>query len=176
MGEFYLSEIYHGISNTDVLEIILGTSTNVFAPLHIIAQSLADDEGILQVFQIPADSIATYLYSTSRFKRIGDFQDIGTRTYRRCKETYQLFHSLWILQAISIQYIFQINGLINLSKIVLLGCRAFHLHHSRQSTIQIIGFQSLLHLTSHNLVVFRKAQWMNADFPTSSSELCDYVL
>ena len=30
MSVFYLSEIYHGISNTDVLEIILGTSTNVF--------------------------------------------------------------------------------------------------------------------------------------------------
>ena len=47
MSEFYLPEIYHGISDTDVLEIILGTSTNVFASLHIITQSLADDEGIL---------------------------------------------------------------------------------------------------------------------------------
>ena len=46
----------------------------------------------------------------------------------------------------------------------------------RGNPIQIIGFQGLTHLSSHNLVVFRKAQWMNADFPSSPSEFCDYVL
>ncbi len=64
-----------------------------FVPFHIITQSLADDKGILQVFQILVDSIATYLYSTSRLKRIGDFQDIGTKNLSSmyARKTYHSF-------------------------------------------------------------------------------------
>ena len=47
MSVFYLSEVKNCISDTDVLEVILGACTNIFATFHIIAQCLADNEGIL---------------------------------------------------------------------------------------------------------------------------------
>ena len=83
MSEFYLPEIYRGISDTDVLEVILGASTNIFAPLHIITQSLADDKGILKVLQIPANGFSTDFHSSNRFECIRNSLHVRTGTNRR---------------------------------------------------------------------------------------------
>ena len=176
MGEFYLSEIYHGISDTDVLEIILGTSTNIFASFHIIAQSLANDEGILQVLQIPANSFSTDFHSSNRFERIRNSLHIRTGTNRRSQKAHQLAHPIRILQAITLQNILQINRLVNLTKIILFRFRSFYLRHGRQSTIKIIVFQGLTLLSSYHLVVFGKTQWMDSDFPTSTTKFSYHIL
>ena len=176
MGEFYLSEIKHSISDTNVLEVILGTSTNIFASFHIIAQSLANDEGILLVFQIPANGFSTDFHSSNRFERIRNSLHIRTGTNRRSQKAHQLAHSIRILQAITLQNILQINRLINLSKIVLFRFRSFHLRHSRQSTIKIIGFQGLTLLSSYHFIIFRKTQRMDSDFPTSTTKFSYHIL
>ena len=56
MGIFLLTEIKQHIAYSQVLKIVFGCRSDIFASFHIISLRFADNKGILQVLQIMPNS------------------------------------------------------------------------------------------------------------------------